>query len=106
MDRPARLKKESEPIILDHPVVLRIAEDLDCSPAQVLITWAVQRGTAVIPKSSNPIRLKQNLESENVKLRSDHMEDLSGLDQGTRFIDGSIWALEGSPYNVNDLWNN
>jgi len=106
MDRPARLKKDDEPIILEHPVVLEIAKEVACSPAQVLISWAAQRGTAVIPKSSNPQRLKQNLQAENITLSEANMKKLSLLDRGVRFVDGSIWALEGSPYNVDDLWNN
>ncbi|MCL4108619.1 UNVERIFIED_CONTAM: hypothetical protein GTU68_006937 [Idotea baltica] len=105
MDRPARLKKDDEPIILENPVILEIAQEIGCSAAQVLIAWAAQRGTAVIPKSSNPERLQQNLEAQNITLSASNMNKLSLLDQGVRFVDGSIWALEGSPYNVDDLWN-
>ena len=31
------------------------------SPAQVLLAWALRRGTSVIPKSTNPGRIRENL---------------------------------------------
>ena len=32
------------------------------TPSQLVLSWAVQRGTIVIPKSSNEARLKQNID--------------------------------------------
>lgn len=38
-----------------------IAGKLNKSPGQVLVKWAIQRGTSVIPKSGNPDRIKENI---------------------------------------------
>merc|ERR1712150_92122 len=45
---------------LEDPVVKQIAASVSRTPAQVVLRWAVQRGTAVVPKSSKVERLKEN----------------------------------------------
>lgn len=55
-DRPDRLKKEKDPKLFEDPIIREIAEKHKCSMAQVMIGWAVKRGTAVIPKSVNPAK--------------------------------------------------
>ncbi|KAJ3115582.1 hypothetical protein HDU96_000406 [Phlyctochytrium bullatum] len=52
---------QAEPNLLKDEVVTEIAKKNGKTPAQVLISWAAQRGTSVIPKSSNPTRLAENL---------------------------------------------
>jgi len=47
---------------LQVPEVQKIAKELDITPAQVLISWAVQRGTIVLPKSVTPSRVEENLQ--------------------------------------------
>ncbi|KAF8752144.1 reductase [Rhizoctonia solani] len=46
---------------LKNPVVQDIAKDLKITPAQVIISWHVQRGTVVLPKSVTPSRVEENL---------------------------------------------
>lgn len=46
---------------LTEPTVQKIAEGKKVSPAQVVLSWAVQRGTVVIPKSENIERMKANI---------------------------------------------
>ncbi|KAF7943720.1 uncharacterized protein EAE97_005790 [Botrytis byssoidea] len=41
--------------------IAQIADQTNMSPAQVILSWAVQRGTSVIPKTSNESRLSENL---------------------------------------------
>ncbi len=104
MDRPERLKKSDEPRLLEHPVITAIADAHNCSQAQVLISWSIQRNVAVIPKSANPTRLRENFAAVDVVLTDGDMSEISTLDQGFRFIDGTFWAIEGSPYTMEDLW--
>ncbi|KAI5476694.1 zinc-binding alcohol dehydrogenase [Pseudohyphozyma bogoriensis] len=64
--------------ILKDPAVLSIAEKYNKTPAQVLLSWAVQRGNmSVVPKSANPVRLAQNLET--FPLTPDEFATLSNL---------------------------
>ncbi|CAE6511350.1 unnamed protein product [Rhizoctonia solani] len=46
---------------LKNPVVQGIAKELNITPAQVIISWHVQRGTVVLPKSVTPSRVEENL---------------------------------------------
>ncbi|MDN5210689.1 aldo/keto reductase [Fulvivirgaceae bacterium BMA12] len=104
-DRPDILKSSDEVSLLENEVIMRIAEAKGCSPAQVLIQWALERGTAVIPKSANPVRLKQNFESTTVQLGPDDMNEIARLDQHARYIKGIFWTMPESPYTVEELWD-
>ena len=105
LDRPDFLKLQDEPILLEHPEIANIANDLGVSPAQVLISWAVSRGTSVIPKSVNPSRIEENLKSAEISLDQEAIERINKLDKGYRFVNGSIFAGDHSPYQLNYLWD-
>ncbi|REE05585.1 aldo/keto reductase [Marinoscillum furvescens] len=101
-DRPR--KQENEPSLMGHEVVKTIADAQGVTAAQVLLAWQVNRGVAVIPKSTNEGRLKQNLEAASIELSEDQMKHLNDLNESFRYIDGTIWTIEGSPYALEDLW--
>ena len=104
-DRPVRLKVKDEPILLEEPVIVKLAERHGVTPAQILISWAIHRQTAVIPKSVNPGRLKQNLSAVEVPLSEDDMQAMAGLDRNRRYVSGDFWAMKGSPYTIANLWD-
>lgn len=104
-DRPASLKQAVEPHLLSDPVINEIAAQQNHSPAQVLLAWAIQRGTIAIPKSTNSERLQQNLAAADLVLTADQMEQISALDRHYRYVSGDFWALPGSPYTVAGLWD-
>ena len=104
-DRPERLRKEDDPILLDDQTVAAIAHKHRVTAAQILIAWAIARGTSVIPKSVNPARLKQNFEALLVQLEAGDMEALQRLDRRRRYVDGALWAAVGGPYSVASLWD-
>lgn len=57
------------------------------SPAQVLLRWGVQRGTAVIPKTSKLERMRENLAIDDFELSTVEMAAISALNQNRRFND-------------------
>ncbi|WP_199590090.1 aldo/keto reductase [Bremerella cremea] len=73
--------------LLKHDVVSTIAAACDKSPAQVLLRWAVQRGTIVIPKASSQAHLEQNAAIFDFELTAEQMAQLSALNSGRRFND-------------------
>ncbi len=103
-DRPAALKNDNEPSLLQHPVILKVAEKHKAGAGQVLISWALQRDTVVIPKSVNPGRLKQNLEAAHLVLDAEDVQAINALDAGYRYVDGKFWTVEGSSYTQEYLW--
>lgn len=104
-DRAPGMKAKDEPDLLADPVILEIAKGIDAAPAQVLIAWAINRGTSVIPKSVNTARIKQNLQASNIELSTDDMAKISKLDRHYRFVNGRFWAMAGSGYTYENLWD-
>jgi len=103
-DRPDVMKGANEPSLIENPVVGKIAQAHGCSAAQVLLRWAIERGTSVIPKSTNPGRLSENLKAVNLKLDNQEMAELAKLERGFRYVNGEFWTMEGSPYTLEELW--
>ncbi|XP_046681673.1 1,5-anhydro-D-fructose reductase-like [Homalodisca vitripennis] len=62
--------------------VVRIAKVHKKTPGQILLRHLLQLGVAVIPKSSNPERLKHNLDIFDFQLSTTEMAKLNALDQG------------------------
>lgn len=67
---------------LQHPEVVRIAKALHRTAAQVLIRWGLQHELVVLPKSSQPARLQENLAALDFVLDAEHMAALDGLEEG------------------------
>jgi len=78
--------------LLEHPTVTEIAAAVGRTPAQVLLRWGVQRGTAVIPKTSRPERLAENLALFDFELSAAQMNAIAGLDRHQRFNDPGVFC--------------
>ncbi len=83
--------KEGEPILVEDRNVLAIAKTHGKSPAQILVRWAIQRGTIVIPKSVTPERIAENINVFDFELSAQEMELIGTLDQKHRFVDPYDW---------------
>jgi 2,5-diketo-D-gluconate reductase A len=68
--------------VLTEPVVVRIAEETGRTPAQVVLRWHVELGLVAVPRSSDPERLRQNLDVFDFRLTEDQVAALSALDRG------------------------
>jgi diketogulonate reductase-like aldo/keto reductase len=51
-----------EPRLLDDPLIVSIAQRVGKTPAQVLLAWGIQRGSAVLTGSVNPGRISENFD--------------------------------------------
>nr|WP_297737643.1 aldo/keto reductase [Mycobacterium sp.] len=51
-----------EPRLLDDAVIVSIARRLGKTPAQVLLAWSIQRGSAVLTSSVKPARIGENFD--------------------------------------------
>jgi 2,5-diketo-D-gluconate reductase A len=71
--------------LLGNPTLASIAQAHGKSPAQVAVRWSIQLGNIVIPRSSNPARIKENIDVFDFELTGDEMASINGLDDGTRF---------------------
>ncbi|GHB24423.1 aldo/keto reductase [Mongoliitalea lutea] len=103
-DRASSIKKEDEPDLMNHDLIQDLANKYGCSNAQILIAYSVARGIAVIPKSVNQERIKQNLEAITIELSDEDMLALKNIGKNYRFIDGRFFTGPRSPYTLEDLW--
>lgn len=79
------------PILLENPAVKEIAEKYNKTTAQILLRFSVQRGIVVIPKTSNPDRLRSNIHVFDFKLMDEDYKKLDALDQGE---DGRVYNFK------------
>jgi diketogulonate reductase-like aldo/keto reductase len=69
---------------LDDPVIGEIAAAHGKTPAQVMLRWGIQQGRSVIPKSTKPARIAENLDIFDFDLTEDQIAAIDGLDTGRR----------------------
>jgi len=70
--------------LMDNPTVTSIAGEYGKTPAQVLLRWNLQLGNAVIFRSSKAERIASNIDVFDFELAVEHMEAITGLNDGTR----------------------
>ncbi|MDE0478337.1 MAG: aldo/keto reductase [Gammaproteobacteria bacterium] len=78
--------------VLTEPAVAEAAARLNRSPAQIVLRWGLQRGTAVIPKTSRRERLRENLALFDFSLNETEMAGISALNRNRRFNDPGIFC--------------
>ena len=70
--------------LLGDDTIEAIAKTHGVSSAQVILRWDLQRGIVVIPGSSNPEHIKENLELFAFELTADEMEQINSLDRNEK----------------------
>lgn len=78
--------------VLTEPAVKSAAEAHGKTPAQVVLRWGVQRGTSIIPKTSKPERMRENLDIADFQLSEEEMAAISALNANRRFNDPGVFA--------------
>lgn len=69
---------------LEDPVIADIATAHAKTPAQVMLRWGIQQGRSVIPKSTKPARIAENIDVFDFELPADEMAAIDGLDTAHR----------------------
>jgi glycerol 2-dehydrogenase (NADP+) len=75
--------------------VSKIASDTSMTSDQVILSWTVQRGTAVVPKTAQDQHLKENLTL--ARLSDQHFVAVDNLTEGRgNYVlsgpDGAYWV--------------
>jgi diketogulonate reductase-like aldo/keto reductase len=86
------------PRLFDEKIVESLAQKYKKTKAQVLLNWAVSRGTIAIPKSTTPERIAENIDIFDFELTVDERNDLNSLNKNYRFVNPASWW--GVPYFV------
>ncbi|MGD6773269.1 aldo/keto reductase [Staphylococcus simulans] len=75
--------------ILKDETIQAIADEVEKSPAQVVLRWHIQHDVIVIPKSITPSRIKENINVFDFELSDDQMKRIDLLNQN-KSIDADV----------------
>lgn len=78
--------------VLQQPSVMAIADRVGKTAAQVILRWGVQRGNAIIPKTSRPERLLENAAIFDFELSPADMAEINSLNRNQRFNDPGVFC--------------
>jgi D-xylose reductase len=81
-----------EESVLEEAAVRAAAQRHGKTPAQVVLRWGAQRGTAVVTKTSRPERLAENRALFDFALSTDEMAAISALNRNRRFNDPGVFC--------------
>jgi diketogulonate reductase-like aldo/keto reductase len=77
----------------DDSRIVDVAKKYGKTPAQIILRWAVQQGISTIPKSENPVRIKENFDIFNFELSETDLHILNNLNENFRIVDDPIDML-------------
>jgi diketogulonate reductase-like aldo/keto reductase len=69
---------------LRHPSIVHLAKKYGKTPAQIVLRWQIELGNAVIPKSVNAARIRENATIFDFRLETGEMESINALDTRKR----------------------
>lgn len=82
----------SEESVLNSKTVTAAAAKHGRTPAQIVQRWAIQRGVAIVPKTSRRERMVENIDLFDFELTTDEMESIFDLNRNRRFNDPGDFA--------------
>ena len=70
--------------LLQNKIINNLARKYTKTPAQIILRWNIERKVSVIPKSSNPMRIKENINIFDFCLSKDEIDLINSLNQEKR----------------------
>lgn len=86
--------------ILGNETVQDLAEKYDKTPAQVVLRWAIEKNIIVIPKSSSPNHIAENIDLFDWKLAEADHQRLDALDRDQAVYDTPAADWTGDVYGI------
>ena len=77
--------KEGPNPLLTDPIVQELSRKKGLTSAQILLIWALEKGYSVLPKSTNPDHIAENIELEKEVLNAEDMKILDSLEQNCKY---------------------
>ena len=70
--------------LLNDKVLKEIAQNHNKSVAQIILKWDIQKGVVVIPGSSNPAHIKENIDIFDFELTAEEMQKIASLERNEK----------------------
>jgi diketogulonate reductase-like aldo/keto reductase len=96
--------RDSKGEILRNPVINDIAKAHGKSAAQVIIRWHIQKGFSVVPGSSNPKHIQENIEALDFTLTDAEMEQIHALNKEKRYFNMTYQQIKDWMENY-EIWD-
>jgi len=71
--------KEKGLDLLNEEIILNLAKQYSKSPGQIVLNWHIHLGVIPIPGTTNPKRMKENLEAESFTMKDEDYNSISAL---------------------------
>ncbi|BBI32790.1 aldo/keto reductase [Cohnella abietis] len=84
--------------LFENDTLKTIARSHQKTVGQVVLRWHLNRDTIIIPKSSNPQRIKENMDVFDFNLSDEEMQQIAKLDTGKRS------SVDPKGYQVNPIF--
>lgn len=97
---PGRIKQlrgKDDPVVLEDPVIRKIAKRYSKSTAHILLRNLLQRGIIVIPKSVTPHRIRSNIQVFDFSLKKEEMDEIAGIKTKRRFFGAMTSSFSDHP---------
>ncbi|ONK77128.1 uncharacterized protein A4U43_C02F3380 [Asparagus officinalis] len=94
--------------LVNDSTVQKVANKLNKSPGQVLVKWALQRGTSVVPKSTHANRIRENIQVFGWEIPDEDFKMLSSMSDQKRVVKGEqifVNKTDGPFKSVAELWD-
>lgn len=82
-----------QPELVNDPVVVGLAKAHNTTVPLILLSWALSQGVGIVPKSSNPQRIKDNMKVTELRLNDDEIESLHKLNRDQHYIRCYGWRV-------------
>ncbi|CAJ0602947.1 unnamed protein product [Cylicocyclus nassatus] len=79
--------------LLKHEIVSKLAEKYATSAQIILLSWAISQGVGVIPKSSQPTRIADNLKATEITLTDCEIAALKGPNRNKNYVRCEGWLV-------------
>jgi len=70
--------------VFEEPVMQKLADDYDKTPAQIVIRWQIQQGIATIPRSTTPDHIRSNIAVTDWELADEDVNRIEAIDRRQR----------------------
>uniref|UniRef100_A0A914D016 NADP-dependent oxidoreductase domain-containing protein n=1 Tax=Acrobeloides nanus TaxID=290746 RepID=A0A914D016_9BILA len=67
--------------LLKNPKIISLASKYGCSVTNFLLAWSINQGISVLPRSRNPIHVKENFKALSIKLDAEDIEAAKASEQ-------------------------
>jgi len=80
--------------LVSEPLLVQLAQKYQVPVSRILLAWPMMQGISVLPRSTNPDRIRDNYEAVHAKLTQEEVEKIWGLHKGVNYSLCKPWDVQ------------